>query len=177
MSAPTYDLQSAEVTIRPRYGTLSDRDKRAIVLAVAKTNLGQLRIDEAIVYNASLRGPGGLPITIDLWVTAIEAGLLADATSAAIRPIVKVLKRRLGYLTIVVHRDEDEPALYVVDDVTEAHAALEAIPADFEIMTHTNTHIRAWRNGRWEKHESRRVEPRTERRKRPDRRKKTDRRR
>jgi len=54
----------AQLVIRLKYGRFSDEDRGAIIEAFRDSQLGQVRIDEAIVTNLGIGGPGGLPITL-----------------------------------------------------------------------------------------------------------------
>ena len=50
----------------------TDDERKAIVDAVGKSYLREVRLDEAIVSNLGIGGPGGLPITIDVWLNIGE---------------------------------------------------------------------------------------------------------
>jgi hypothetical protein len=149
--------QRVQVIIRPKYGTLTDRERKAIVNAVQGTQLGQVRIDEAVVFNLGIGGGlGGLPITVDVWLSIGEGaagGLLTLAIARAVAPIVKILHNRIARLVTVVHKDDGEPVRYIVDPPDELQA-LDAVPADYEVTIRTESRTRVWRDRRWEHYES-----------------------
>jgi len=62
------EMQRVQIVIRPKYGTLAEEDRQAIARELRDTNIGQVRVDEAIVFNAGIGGPGA-PITIDVWLS------------------------------------------------------------------------------------------------------------
>ena len=108
--------QRIHITVRPRFGTFSERERMAIGNAVQGSDLGEVRIDEAIEFNLGLGGgPGGLPITIDVWLfmggvaSGVASGLLTMAITKAIAPIVKIIRHRIATLVVVVRRDNAEP--------------------------------------------------------------------
>ena len=50
------EMQRVQIVIRPKSGTLSEEDRLAIVKALRSTNLGQVRVGEAILFNLGLGG-------------------------------------------------------------------------------------------------------------------------
>lgn len=145
-----------QLTIRLKFGTFSDDDRKAIVGGFRGSELGQVRIDEAIVSNLGIGGPGGLPITFDVWLTIFEgaaAGLLTMAIASGITPVLRIVGKRIVRLVAVIHKDEGEPVTYLADP-SEANEALDAMPADYEETIKTESRTRMWRNGRWEHYES-----------------------
>jgi hypothetical protein len=160
---PGLEPQRIHITLRPGYGTFSEREREAIVKAVQRSGLGEVRIDEAIEFNLGLGGgPGGLPITFDVWLAigeGVASGLLTLAITKAIAPIVKIIRHRIARLVVIVRRDTAEPVRYVVNP-TEELPALDALPADYEVTIRTESRIRIWKNGRWERYESSTAEER-----------------
>ena len=146
----------AQLVIRLKFGRFSDEDRKAIIEAFRESQLGQVRIDEAIVSNLGIGGPGGLPITFEVWLTIVEgtaAGLLTYAIASGIKPVVKIVGKQLVRLVTVVHKDEDEPVTYLAEP-GEANKALDAMPADFEETVRTESRTRIWRDGRWQHEET-----------------------
>jgi hypothetical protein len=82
------------------------------------------------------------------------AGLLTLAISKTVAPIVKILQGQLAHLITIVHADDAAPVTYVVNDPEEIPQAVDAIPADFEVTTRSETRTRVWRDGRWEHEET-----------------------
>jgi hypothetical protein len=79
--APFFDPEARriQINLRLRYGTFTDQERRDIVSALEGIPFGEIRIDEAIVYNLGIGGvPGGIPITIDVW---LHIGEGAQATA------------------------------------------------------------------------------------------------
>jgi hypothetical protein len=149
-------LQNIQLRFSAKFGTFSDDERKAIVDALRTSHLGEVRLDEAIVSNLGIGGPGGLPITIDVWLNIWEgtaAALLAVAITKGIAPVVKIVQKRLARLVAVVHKDESEPVTYIADP-PEVLNALDAMPADYEITIRTESRTRVWRHGRWEHYES-----------------------
>ncbi len=158
MIEPGLEPQRIHITVRPRYGTLSEEERRSIIEALQHSDLGQVRIDEAIVFNLGLGGgPGGLPLDIEVFLNIGQqaAGdLLAVAIRRGIGPIVRILKDRIARLRATIRRgDNEESVRYVVDPPDESEA-VDAIPADYEVTIKTESRTRVWRNGRWEHYES-----------------------
>jgi hypothetical protein len=148
--------QNIQIRFSAKFGTFTDIERKAIVDAVGKSYLGEVRLDEAIVSNLGIGGPGGLPITIDVWLNigeATAASLLAVAIRKGIAPVAKILHKRLVRLVALVHRDESEPVTYIAGP-PEIESALEAMPADYEVTIRTESRTRVWRDGRWEHYES-----------------------
>lgn len=157
------------MTIALKYGSFSKEEREALVETFRNSQLGQVRIDEAIVTNLGIGGPGGLPISFDIWLNIIEgavggtaAGLLTVAITAGIKPVLKIAGRNLMRLVAVIHKDETEPVSYIADPQA-AGEALEAMPADYEETISTESRLRVWRDGRWQREETmtRRVEGRS----------------
>lgn len=146
----------AQLVIRLRFGRFSDEDRKTIIEAFRESELGQVRIDEAIVTNLGIGGPGGLPITFEVWLTIAEgtaAGLLTYAIASGIKPVVKIAGNQLMRLVAVVHKNEDEPVTYLAES-GEANTALEALPADYDETIQTESRTRIWRDGRWQHDET-----------------------
>ena len=148
------------MTIRLKYGSFSDAERKALVEAFRGTQLGQIRIDEAIVTNLGIGGPGGLPISFDVWLNIIEgavggtaAGLLTIAITSGIKPVLRVAGRNLKRLVAVIHKDETEPVTYTADP-DAADQALGAMPADYEEVISTESRLRVWKDGRWQHEET-----------------------
>jgi hypothetical protein len=153
--------QYAQVTIRVAFGRLSDEQREALTEAVRGSLLGQVRLDEAIHFNLGIgAAPSdfpGLPITADVFLSVVEgtaAGLLTIAIREAVRPAFRALRAAINRWVTVVRRDEREPVSYVIEDAADAEAAFDAMPADYEIHTKSETRTRAWRDGRWELYEA-----------------------
>ena len=145
-----------QLTIRLKFGTFTDEQRKAIVEAFRGSELGQVRIDEPIVLNLGIGGPGGLPITFDVGITILEgtaAGLLTVAITSGIKPVLKVVGNQIMRLVTVVHKDEAEPHTYIAE-ADDADEALAALPADYEETIHTDSRTRVWRDGRWEHEET-----------------------
>jgi hypothetical protein len=145
-----------QLTIRLKFGTFSTEERRAIVEEFRNSELGQVRIDEAIVTNLGIGGPGGLPVEFDIWLTIIEGAagaLLATAIASGIAPVIRIVGKRIVRLVAVIHKDEGEPVTYIADP-NEAQHALDAMPADYEETIRSESHTRIWRAGRWERQES-----------------------
>ena len=149
-----------QITIRPEYETLTSGERKALEKALRDSHLGIVRIDEAIIVNLGRGGVGGVPLTIDVWLNIGEGAaaiLLAAAVTKGITPIIKVLRKRIARLVAVVHRgvpeEGNDPVTYIVDPPDELEA-LEAMPADYEVTTRTESRTVVWRDGRWERHES-----------------------
>ncbi len=149
-------LQNIQIRFSTKFGMFTDDERKAIIDAVGKSYLGQVRLDEAIVSNLGIGGPGGLPITIDVWLNIGEgtvAGLLAVAITKGIAPVVKIVQKRLVRLVALVHSGDSEPVAYIAEP-GEALKALDAMPADYEVSIRTESRTRAWRDGRWEHEET-----------------------
>lgn len=71
-SAMAEGAHLVQLTIRLKFGAFSDGERKEIVEAFRHSELGQVRIDEAIVTNLGIGGPGGLPIEFDIWLTILE---------------------------------------------------------------------------------------------------------
>jgi hypothetical protein len=148
------------MTIGLKYGSFSDDERKALVEAFRNSQLGQVRIDEAIVTNLGIGGPGGLPISFDIWLNMIEgavggtaAGLLTIAITSGIKPVLKVAGRNLMRLMAVIHKDETEPVTYIADPEA-VDQALEAMSVDYEEVISTEFRLRIWRDGRWQREET-----------------------
>lgn len=149
-------LHNIQLRFSAKFGTFTDDERKAIVEAVGESYLGEVRLDEAIVQNLGIGGPGGLPITVDVWLNIWEgtaAALLAVAIRKGIAPVIKVVQKRLVRLVAMVHMDESEPVTYFVDP-PDVLNALDAMPADYEVTIRTESRTRVWRDGRWERYES-----------------------
>ena len=149
-------LQNIQLRFSAKFGTFTDDERKAIVDAVGKSYLGEVRLDEAIVQNLGIGGPGGLPITVDVWLNIWEgtaSALLAVAIMKGIAPVVRIVQKRLVRLVAVVHQNESEPVTYFVDPPDELNA-LDAMPADYEVTIRTESRTRVWRDGRWEQYEA-----------------------
>jgi triacylglycerol esterase/lipase EstA (alpha/beta hydrolase family) len=145
-----------QLTIRLKFGTFTDEQRKAIVEAFRGSELGQVRIDEPIVLNLGIGGPGGLPITFDVWITILEgtaAGLLTVAITSGLKPVLKVIGNQIMRLVTTVHQDEAEAVTYIAQP-EDADDALAALPADYEETLRTESRTRVWRNGRWEHEET-----------------------
>ncbi len=153
------EMQRVQIVIRPKFGTLTEEQRRDIVDAVRLTNVGMVRVDEAIFFNLGIgAGLGGIPITIDVWISVgagTASGLLTLGIAKAVGPIVKILRAGMSRLVLVVRSDAEESSTYLVNNPhDDALSAVEAIPADFEVTTTMETRTRVWRDGRWEHYES-----------------------
>lgn len=145
----------AQLVIRLKFGQFSDEDRKSITDAFRGSQLGQVRIDEAIVTNLGIGGPGGLPLTFDVWLNVAEgtaSGLLTYVIASAIKPVLKIAGKRLVQLITAVHKDESEPVTYIAQPA-DVSKALEAMPADYEEAIRTESRTRIWRDGRWEHYE------------------------
>jgi hypothetical protein len=155
-------LQNIQIRFSATFGMFTDDERKAIIDAVGKSHLGQVRLDEAIVSNLGIGGPGGLPITIDVWLNIGEgtaAALLAVAITKGIALVVKIVQKRLVRLVALVHSGDSKPVTYIAEPV-DVLEALDAMPADYEVTIRTESRTRVWRDGRWEHEETttRRVE-------------------
>ncbi len=153
---PPSEAYRIQLTVRLALGMFPDDDRKAIVAAFRDSDLGQVRIDEAVVTNLGAGGPGGLPITFDVWLNIGEqaaGALLALAIAKGIAPVVKIVGRRLARLQAIVHKDDGEPVTFLADQ-RDAAQALDAMPADYELTVRSESHTRIWRNGKWDHFES-----------------------
>ncbi|TMC54238.1 MAG: hypothetical protein E6J20_03975 [Chloroflexi bacterium] len=150
------DAHLAQLVIHLKVGKFTDEERSALVNAFRESELGEVRVDEQIVSNLGIGGPGGLPINVDVWLNVAEgaaAALLAVVIQSGVAVLVKVIGKRLVRLVSTIRTPESKDVTYIVDG-PQTIDAVDAIPADYEVAIRTESRTRVWRDGRWERYES-----------------------
>jgi hypothetical protein len=118
--------RSVILTLQVPYGTLPAETRRLLVSELRQVDIGQVRIDEAIVSNLGIGG--GPTINADLIIPIAEgvvAGIITAAVLAAPKTVFKVVKltSQFAQFALNVRSKESATVTYLLPPETDEEAA------------------------------------------------------
>jgi hypothetical protein len=145
--------RSVILTLQVPYGPLPAETRELLVAELQHVDIGQVRIDDAIVSNLGIGG--GPTINADLIVRIAEgvvSGVITGAILAAPKIVFKIVKGTFEFaqFALNVKSTEAETVTYLLPPDTDEEAAFDAMPADYEVTVRSETRTRVWKDGSWE---------------------------
>ena len=150
------DMSYVEIRIESPNVSLPDILRQSIVRELMPYRPYRVWIDEVVISNT---GAGGAPsVSVAVFVDIgekVASGILTAALLAGAARVLRLLKDHFPFRTLrlKIGRRGAKATYVPPDDDSELDAAIEAIPADYEITIEAQSVWRFWRDGRWEHRE------------------------